>query len=299
MTTPFNDCVAMWMENANRYRIPTKLEQIELGNIIRDWQDNNGNEKRGRRALEKLVRGNLGLIVKAWRRNFGFIRHNDRRLPDLLQEGALGLRHAAIKYDPARGYAFSTYAMNWLVKYMGDYLNMRDRSVRVSSTCAMVVMAAKKAQNEALVKLGRRLTIQELSSKLNKPEATIEFFLERHEQTEVASLNRRAADDDTSSEVGDLLASGPDYDLEQDARCERLLQMVELIFDAAQLDEKQRTVVTERHLYGEIPMSFDKLGEMIGRSGNHVPAVLDRIIRDCGRAAASQGLSLDEVLSAA
>lgn len=299
MNSSFNDCVSMWMQNANRYRIPTKLEQIELGNVIRDWQDNNGCEKRGRRAVEKLVRGNLGLVVKAWQRNFRFVRVNDRRLPDLLQEGALGLRHAAIKYDPSRGYAFSTYSMNWLVKYMGDYLNMRDRSVRISSTCSMVVIAAKKLQNQALAKHGRRLTVEELANKLNKPVATVAFFLERHEMTEVASLNKKSSEDDTSSEIGDLLATGPEYDLDQDARCERLLQMVELIFDAAQLDEKQRTVVTERHLYGEIPMSFDKLGEMIGRSGNHVPAVLDRIIRDCGRAAVRQGLSLDEVLSAA
>jgi len=108
------------VQQARRWPIPTAQQQVLLGRTIRAWQDHVDGpdgappliQKRGRRALDRLVSGNLRLVVRL------VLQHRDLHgamdQDDLMQLGSEGLIRAALKYRPDLGYSFSTYALWWV-----------------------------------------------------------------------------------------------------------------------------------------------------------------------------------------
>jgi RNA polymerase sigma factor (sigma-70 family) len=108
-----------------RQPIPSYSEQIELGRLVQAWQQWPGPgacprviERRGLRARDRLVAGNLRLVItesSRWRRAC----QSDEEMMELMQLGAIGLVRAAEKYDPTTGYKFSTYAHWWIRQAMG------------------------------------------------------------------------------------------------------------------------------------------------------------------------------------
>jgi RNA polymerase sigma factor (sigma-70 family) len=99
--------------------VPDQAEQLKLGRLIRAWQDHPDGPaaapalviRRGKRALDRLVAGNLRLVLSLARRHGPW----ECELDDLLQAGSLGLTAAAKRFNPALGYTFSTYA-TWYVR---------------------------------------------------------------------------------------------------------------------------------------------------------------------------------------
>ena len=124
------DATTAWLDAAGSVALLTKDEQITLGRQIQGWQNGTVDEKTGRRALNKMISANLRLVVKVWRSNFSFVEAKDPRVADLLQEGALGIRHAALKFDPSKGFTFATYSIAWIRRYMGVFLRDKDRTIR-------------------------------------------------------------------------------------------------------------------------------------------------------------------------
>ncbi|MCP9824499.1 sigma-70 family RNA polymerase sigma factor [Synechococcus sp. EJ6-Ellesmere] len=114
-----NDAVTAWLNHAGRYPLLTAEQEISLGRQIRRWQDYEGGpdaapapiRRRGIRARDRMVACNLRLCAAAERRCARGGEQADR-----LQAAALGLIRAAERFDPERGYKFSTYAYFWLRK---------------------------------------------------------------------------------------------------------------------------------------------------------------------------------------
>jgi DNA-directed RNA polymerase sigma subunit (sigma70/sigma32) len=112
-----DDAVRHWMESAQREPLLTPAEELHLGGLVRAWQDHPGGPdhappaviRRGRRARDRIITANLRLVA-----SYVQNRRHDGPLEDRFQNGALGLCKAAEKFDPARGYKFSTYAFWWL-----------------------------------------------------------------------------------------------------------------------------------------------------------------------------------------
>jgi RNA polymerase sigma factor (sigma-70 family) len=128
------DSVGMWLDAAARHPIVGYDEQLILGAAIQRMQadGSTARQKRiGQRALTRLVQGNLRLVVPIARKYSRGIQGAACSLEfdDLLQAGAVGLHTAALKFDPTRGYKFSTPAYWWisqsitkeLIKYRGAY----------------------------------------------------------------------------------------------------------------------------------------------------------------------------------
>ena len=111
--------VDRWLDNAGRQPLLTPAGEVHLGALVREWQDWPGGPveappavtRRGLKARDRLVASNLRLVAMVCDRY---------RLPvtipmeDALQSGTIGLCRAAEKFDPARGYKFSTYAFLWV-----------------------------------------------------------------------------------------------------------------------------------------------------------------------------------------
>jgi RNA polymerase primary sigma factor len=113
------DLVKQWLGN-HPYPVLPETEVIRLARII---QHNQCPLKR-RRAVNKLVKHNLKLLpqlVSKFAATKAKLKANDDRMLDYLQQGVLGLVRAAEKFDPERGYKFSTYAYRWIRQAIGRY----------------------------------------------------------------------------------------------------------------------------------------------------------------------------------
>jgi RNA polymerase primary sigma factor len=130
------DSIRDYLNSIGQIPLLTHDEELMLGRSIQAWQaDRQSNNpcpriaRRGKRALDRMVKGNLRLVVSVSRKYLG--RAYTMTHMDLIQEGNVGLIRAAEKFDPARGYKFSTYATWWIRQAMARLLAQNDRIVRI------------------------------------------------------------------------------------------------------------------------------------------------------------------------
>jgi len=148
----------LWLANAGRYPLLTPAQEITLGTAVRAWLDHPDGpdaapervRRAGLRARERLIVCNLRLVVSSCRGWFARAAYVGLEREDVLQIGAIGLQRAAEKYDPARGYKFSTYATLWCTQGVrrvcttGDLIRVPARSDKGSAQCAAAAEAARK-----------------------------------------------------------------------------------------------------------------------------------------------------------
>jgi len=137
------DAVGAWLAAAGRQPLLTTAEEVHLGAAIRRWQDHPDGpdlapapvRRRGLRARDRMVEANLRLVVSVANKYRGKISARRQCIADAYQEGAIGLQRGAEKFDPARGYKFSTYAYWWIrqsVTRFADQLDLIRLPINVS-----------------------------------------------------------------------------------------------------------------------------------------------------------------------
>ena len=113
-----SDALGDYLNSISRVPLLTSEEELHLGRLVREWQDHENAPaavgRRGKRALDRIVSANLRLVVSVvtrYRRRFA---HLAIEPIDLVQAGNIGLIRAVEKFDPKRGYRFSTFAYWWI-----------------------------------------------------------------------------------------------------------------------------------------------------------------------------------------
>ena len=129
--------------------------------------------ERSRQATNRMIQANLRLVVSVAK------DHNDRGvpLPDLIQEGNIGLMQAVQKFDHRRGFKFSTYAIPWIWQAINRAVNDQSRLVRLPGHVVGALTKLAKAKSSLAQKLGRQPTEKELSSETGLPPKKIESLL--------------------------------------------------------------------------------------------------------------------------
>lgn len=115
------DVIADWIGPSGRSPVLPETEIIRLSSLV---QNPEVPTHRKESAVKKLVQHNLLLVAKitiSFLTKRSLYNPSDDRISDYLQQGTLGLIRAAEKFDPARGYKFSTYAHNWIRCYLTRY----------------------------------------------------------------------------------------------------------------------------------------------------------------------------------
>jgi len=219
-----------------------ELKAATLG--LRSRRDLQRLESAGKKAEDHMVRANLRLVVSIARR----YDRNELQLADLIQEGNLGLMHAAQKYDFEKGFKFSTYATWWIRQSMTRAMADQGRNIRIPGHMMEVVNRVHRAERDLMSELERSPTPEEVAERSG---LTVEKLLEVMQLAlSTMSLDAPVGSDTDALTIGDTIASADESNdpLEQ-TELSQLNEAVERTLH--DLPEREQDIVAMRFGIGK------------------------------------------------
>ena len=222
-------------------------------------------------ARERMVRSNLRLVVNLAKHYVG----RGLSLPDLIEEGNLGLLKAVEGFDPENGCRFSTYASWWVKQAIKRALINSVQPIHIPAYMVEMMSKMKQAMRELEEELGRLPMIEELSAHMNMSPKKLRII-----RKAIKAVNTPTQSGSTDGEltINDLVPDtnnpGPDESVGQR---DDLRQMQDLL---CEIDEREATILRLRYgLAGEEPMTLKQIGMRIGLTRERVRQIEHEALR--------------------
>ena len=250
-----------YLQEIGQQELLTADEEVELAQKIR---------KGDKRALEKLTKANLRFVVSVAKQ----YQNQGLSLPDLINEGNLGLIKAAEKFDETRGFKFISYAVWWIRQSILQAIAEQSRIVRLPLNQAGNVSKINKELNKFEQEHERKPSVGEMAERIDLPEDKIADAMKASNHH--VSMDAPFADGDDNSLL-DIMANNDSPMADSELVQESLRKEIERALDI--LNDRERNVVTAFFGIGMPEMTLEEIGDKYDLTRERVRQIKEKAIR--------------------
>ena len=226
------DSIRSYLKDIKSIPLLTAKQEIELANKIRRGDMN---------AKRQMILSNLRLVINIAKR----YSHLGVPLLDLVEEGNLGLMKGVMKYNPRKGYRFSTYGAWWIRQYITRAIANQGKTVRIPVYMTEMLSKFKRTTEELTQKLGRKPTVPELGRKMRLPLERVERLQELVVSSAQTTSLETPVGEEGETEMIDLLQDETKPTPQEDIS--RFLQHERIAALLAKMGERERRVLALRY----------------------------------------------------
>lgn len=189
------------------------------------------------RARQRLVESNMRLVINIARS----YRSRSFPLEDLVQEGAIGLMHAINRFDPEKGFRFSTYATHWIRQSIGRAIDYKSKAIRLPAHISQSLRRIDRERMRLTRELGLEPSHEQLAAAMGISPRKLQSILQSGQ--DLLSLDTKVGEGDSTT-LGVLLPDKSETDAEVNVLNQELAQELQVIL--MELSERERRVMTNR-----------------------------------------------------
>jgi RNA polymerase sigma factor, sigma-70 family len=261
ITNRESESLDKYLQEIGREELLSIEEEVELAQRIR---------KGDRKALEKLTKANLRFVVSVAKQ----YQNQGLSLPDLINEGNLGLIRAAEKFDETRGFKFISYAVWWIRQSILQAIAEQSRIVRLPLNQVGAVNKINREANRFEQEFERRPSAEELSEKVDLPEEKIDDAL--HVSGHHVSVDAPFIDGEDNSLL-DVLVNDDAPMADRQLVMESLRAEIASVLQT--LNDRERKVIEAYYGINQPEMTLDEIGTKYGLTRERVRQIKEKAIR--------------------